>query len=69
MKSNFKLESYNYVKDGDVKYGQVLLKTPLLIRLLAVPLKFIFNYEERNKIFKDLRLDFKNLIFGVNEVK
>jgi len=69
MKSNFKLESYNYVKDGDVKYGQVSLKAPFIYRLMAVPSKFIFNYEKGNKIFKDFGLHLKNLIFGINEVK
>jgi len=69
MKSNFKLESYNYVKDGDVKYGQVSLKAPFIYRLMAVPSKLIFNYEKGNKILKDLGLHLKNLIFGINEVK
>ena len=63
MKSRFDVESYKYIRDGEVTYADISLKAPFLLRLLAVPSKAIFNLEKGNNFLKDIKLHLANLFW------
>ena len=66
----FKLKSYEWVEDGVFKYGNKLIKTPLIFRLLAAPDKLYVHIIKGNKeIFSNLLMYAKNLIFGITKRK
>jgi len=66
----FKLKSYEWVEDGVFKYGNKLINTPLIFRLLAVPDKLYIHLIKGDKeIFSNLFMYVKNLIFGITKRK
>ena len=70
MKSSFALPAYKFIEDGVYSYGDVFLKTPLYMRLIAVPAKlFVHIVKGDREILSNFSLYFKNLIFGITKVK
>ncbi|MDC6466075.1 hypothetical protein PQZ36_00765 [Flavobacteriaceae bacterium] len=70
MKSSFVLPAYKFIEDGLYTYGGVFLKTPLYMRLLAVPAKlYVHIIKGDTEIITNFGLYFKNLIFGITKVK
>ena len=70
MRSSFKLDSYHFEKDGVYKYGGKLLRSPLYLRLLAVPAKlYAYLIKGDKEILYNFNMHLKNLMFGQRQVK
>ena len=68
MKSRFDVDSYKYIRDGEVTYAGVSLTAPFILKLFAIPDKAIFNLEKEN-FFKNIKLYIINLIFRINQAQ
>ncbi len=70
MKSSFALPAYKFIEDGVYTYGNMFIKTPLYLRLIAVPAKLFVHIVKGDKqILSNFSLYVKNLFFGITKVK
>ena len=69
-KTQFTLESYEYVEDGVFKYGNEIIKTSLLMRIKAIYDKLIQGFLRGDTEFlSKLYLYIPNLLLGTTKVK